>query len=161
MELKKSEAVYALAKEYFDIESDRMQALFPNLLTEHVGGTAIPGAITKGDLDIQVRVTSEDFKKVCEVLKEFYHVNHPELWNDELAIFHRKDHPVIPMSIMVTVIDSPYDEYALTRDVLKNNLELLKKYNQIKLSYVNKDETEYSIAKKNFFGPNGKRDLLR
>ncbi len=42
---------------------------------QHIGSTAIPNSITKGDLDIQVRVSKEDFTKAVEILSTIYDIN--------------------------------------------------------------------------------------
>ena len=158
--LKKYEEIHLLAEKFFDEQKSRIQKVFPNIQVEHVGGTSIPGSLTFGDLDIQIRVTKEQFSQVRDVLKDFYHENKLELWTDELALFHWKDHPQISMSIVLTAIDSAYDEFYKTRDLLRARPDLLEKYNNLKQQYEGKSIEEYRIAKRAFFGPNGQNNLI-
>jgi GrpB-like predicted nucleotidyltransferase (UPF0157 family) len=150
-----SEYFYPLAKKLYEIERNKIRQIFPNAIVEHVGGTSIPNALTLGDLDIQIKISQEEFEEISYYLKTIYHINHPEIWNDQLAIFHKKDHPELKMSIMLTVKDSPYDEYQKTRDYFINHPEDLQKYNDLKRSFEGKDIDEYKSAKYQFFGKNG------
>lgn len=38
----------------------RVRALLPGVSVEHVGSTSLPDGLTKGDLDVQVRVGADD-----------------------------------------------------------------------------------------------------
>src|SRR3989344_6624230 len=105
----KSEDVASKAWKLFEQEKVFILNLSPDVIVEHVGATSVPGSLTIGDLDIQIRISEPNFYFICEKLKEIYHQNHPNLWTKEFALFHKKDHPEMPMSIVVTVIDSPYD----------------------------------------------------
>ncbi|HEY4483279.1 MAG TPA: GrpB family protein [Candidatus Paceibacterota bacterium] len=151
----KQEEVYPLAKKHFEIEKARILKSFPDAIVEFVGSSSIPGALTLGDLDIQVRVARDKFDEVVAKLKEFYHVNRPERWEEGLALLHWKDHPEIPMSIVVTVIDSPNDNYHKERDLFKNNPHLLEKYNNLKRGFEGKSVEDYKAAKRKLFGPHG------
>ncbi len=114
-----------------------------------------------GDLDIQIRVTQEEFDSILPGLASIYHVNRKEMWNKSFALFHRKDHHIMPMSIVVTVKGTSYDEFSRQRDLLKASPDLLERYNALKRSYEGKQRSEYRKAKKEFFGPNGSGHLLK
>ena len=156
----KTEELLPIAKGLFKEEKEHILTLCPNALVEHVGATSVPGSLTVGDLDIQIRVTKQDFHSTCEKLKSLYHENHPHLWTNELALFHKKDHSEMPMSIMVTVIDTVFDEFYKTRDLLRKDKEMLAKYNDLKRRFEGKSIEEYKKAKREFFGPNGRNRLL-
>ena len=113
---KEHEEIYPIAHTFFEIESKRIKENFPSAIVEHVGASSVPGLLTLGDLDIQIRITENEFKKVIAFLNTLYHSHYPELWTDQFAIFHQKDHPIIELSIMVTVIGSPDDEFSTWRD---------------------------------------------
>jgi GrpB-like predicted nucleotidyltransferase (UPF0157 family) len=149
-----------IAVEFFNKEKERIHKDLPHAKIEHVGGTSIPNSLTLGDLDIQIRIKKEKFQEACNLLKNLYHENRKELWTDEFALFHWKDHPVIPMSIILTVIDSAFDEYYKVRDLLKTNPNILEKYNNFKKQFEGKTRQEYKKAKGLFFGENGKNNLL-
>ena len=59
-----------------DREFSRIEAvinsLLPDACIEHVGGTALPHGITKGDLDIQVRVRADVFQAAKGVLGQAF-----------------------------------------------------------------------------------------
>jgi len=156
-----SEQIAVKAKELFAEERAKILGMCPGVLVEHVGSSAIPGALTLGDLDIQVRVSLESFAHSVTALEGLYHRNRPELWTSEFALFHRKEHPVMPMSIVLTVIDSPYDDFYKTRDYLMQNGVALDEYNALKRQYEGKSQDEYRSAKMAFFGPNGNNRLLK
>jgi len=53
----------------------QLQALLPDADIQHVGSTAIPGSLTKGDLDVQVRVTSDEYGAAKDALSTLYRIN--------------------------------------------------------------------------------------
>ena len=144
----------------FEAEKKMLVGLVPGADIQHNGSTAIPGALTKGDLDIQVRVTAELVNQAVTAISPYYHVNHPELWTTEFALFERYDDPVVPIGVVVTAIGSEYDEYHKMRDLFINNHELLLAYNALKQIYEGRPESEYKNAKHTFFGPNGHNRYL-
>lgn len=157
----KSEEVYPLARKVFGEECLRITEVFPRVIVEHVGSSIVPGALTLGDLDIQIRVRSEEFKEVREFLKSIYHENKPALWTNEFALFHKKEHPQLPVSIVLTVIDSAYDDFSKCRDLFISSHDALEKYNSLKMAYEGRTLNEYSAAKRAFFGPDGHNNLLK
>ena len=57
-----SDAARVAAERLFATVSDQLRALVPpSAEIRHVGATAIPGCLTKGDLDVAVRVERADF----------------------------------------------------------------------------------------------------
>ena len=53
----------------------------------HIGATAIPGSLTKGDVDVLVRVSREDFPAAVAACKGRYAIHQLENWNDDFASF--------------------------------------------------------------------------
>ncbi len=156
-----SEELFPLTSDLFDEERKLILELSPHSTVTHIGAASIPGALTIGDLDIHVQVSKEDFLGTTKRLKGYYHINHPEMWTDEFALFHRKDHPKMSMSIVVVVKGSQFDEHALQTDLLRNDPSLLLQYNNLKRKFEGKPVIEYKKAKRDFFGPNGKSILLK
>ncbi len=155
------EEIYPKARKYFEEEQKKILSACPGVLVEHVGSSAIPNSITLGDLDIQIRVDKELFPITAKTLGTMYHINHPNLWTDEFALFHWKDNPNIQMSVVLTVIDSSYDDFFKSRDFLKSHPDVLEEYNTLKREYEGKSYKEYSSAKVAFWGPNGNNRLLK
>ncbi len=154
------EEVSKRAKALFKRERKKLRNSLPWSHIEHVGSTAIPGALTKKDLDIQIRVNAADFKKTIIILKIFYEEHHPKLWNDNFAIF-KKDDDDFPIDLMVTVLQSSYDDFYKIRDYLIKNPRKLAEYNELKVKNIGKDYQEYVKAKQNFFGGNGQGNFLK
>jgi GrpB-like predicted nucleotidyltransferase (UPF0157 family) len=128
-------------------------------IIEHVGSSAVPGALTKKDLDIQIRVPGKYFPKAVLILCDLLAIHHREIWNEQFAVFtgHDKD---IHIDYMVTVIDSPYDTFYKVRDYLRTHPDMLERYDALKLEYEGKEYLEYSRAKVEFFGSNGNVKFL-
>jgi GrpB-like predicted nucleotidyltransferase (UPF0157 family) len=42
----------------------------PSAEVEHVGSTAVPGCAGKGDVDVAIRVSADEFESVCRTLDE-------------------------------------------------------------------------------------------
>ena len=59
---------------YVRVREDVLR-LVPNAVVEHVGSTSLPDGLTKGDLDVQVRVRPEVFDEACRALGTVYQVN--------------------------------------------------------------------------------------
>jgi hypothetical protein len=65
----------------------RIAARLPGVEIEHVGSTSIPGALTKGDLDLLVRVDAAGFDAAVVTLRGLYAVHQPENWTPTYASF--------------------------------------------------------------------------
>ncbi len=116
---------------------------------QHVGGSSIPGAKTKGDLDISVQTSEGDFDDFCRKMEGIAHIHHPELWTKDFAIFNTYD-GTTKVDIMLVVKGSDYDTFGKTRDILISNPFLLEEYNVIKERFL-AGTPEYYLAKKDFF----------
>ena len=71
------------------LEHHRRQVLrvLPDAEVEHVGATAVPGALTKGDLDVLVRVPASRFAQSVAALGDLYAVHQAHNWTETLASF--------------------------------------------------------------------------
>ncbi len=117
---------------------------------KHIGSTAIPGSITKGDLDMNIRVRKENFNHAIEVLKKHYEINQPENWTENFASFKSKING-IDFGIQLTIMGSPTDDFVKLRDILIKNPDLTKEFNLMKQRYDGKDMNEYRKEKAKFF----------
>lgn len=78
----------------FHTEKANQQALLPEATIEHVGGTAVPGLLTKGDFDSCIQVTEADFQTAMDILKEHYEINQPHNWTPTYASFKDEDQDI-------------------------------------------------------------------
>ena len=106
---KPVEEFISISDKIFQQQKKQILAEFPLADIQHIGSTAIPGSITKGDLDIQVRVSKKEFEKAKKYFEKLYDVNQPENWSDTFASFKNANSFEIPVGIQLTVIGSPYD----------------------------------------------------
>jgi GrpB-like predicted nucleotidyltransferase (UPF0157 family) len=137
-------------KETFKEYRSIIQNLIPSADIQHVGGSAIPGAITKGDLDIQIRVKLEEMTDAINKLDSLYARKHEELWKKNFAIF-KDDKPDLKVDIMLNVIDSAFDTFFRVRDLLIADKDLLEEYNTLKQSYSSQPYEIQSKQKRAFF----------
>lgn len=153
---KKTEETFDIARGIFQNESQKLKDLFYfDVDIQHVGSSVIPGALTQADVDIQIRVNDEHFTQAVEVLNNYANSKHPEIWTDEFAAFTSSSNE-LQTDYVVTVINSRYDDFYKVRDYLIANPDTLTEYNNLKASYNGKPYAQYSKAKVEFLGGNGK-----
>lgn len=139
-----SERINAL----FESENKKLSELFPSADIQHVGSTAISGALSKGDLDINIRVKPEDFEGVVKTLKTLYEINQPENWTKVFASFKDDSRK---LGVQLTTVGSVEDYFVVQRDYLKSHPEAVSELNVLKEKYEGKDMEEYRKAKGEFF----------
>lgn len=152
------EEIWEKSKKVFETEKALLKSIFPEADIQHVGGTSIPGSVTKGDIDIQIRIESNKFQEVVFIMKNKFLPINSNIWNDEFAIFAKRTMnkgKIEDVDYMITVINSPYDDFYKVRDFLKLHPDLLNEYNEIKKTHEGKSYDEYRKSKKDFLGRNG------
>lgn len=127
----------------------RLQPLLPGTQVEHVGGTSLPDGLTKGDLDVQVRVKSADFDSACEVIGKLYEPN-PGGFSDAGRSF-KDDSTDPPLGLHVTIIDGPSDIQHRQRDLLLARPDLRREYDAVKRRFHGAEMAAYREAKDVFF----------
>lgn len=132
----------------FESEKRELSDLFPDSGIEHIGSTAIPGTLTKGDVDINIRIKSEEFDRAIEILKNLYEINQPENWSKEFASFKDGSRD---LGVQVTVIGSSEDYFVTQREYLKSHPEAVYELNDLKEQFKGKRMNEYQEAKGEFF----------
>lgn len=137
------------AEELFLKEWKKILRVIPNADIQHIGSTAIPGSLTKGDLDIQVRVKQKDFKKTQNALSKMYKPNKGNPPTKTYASFKDND-TKIPLGIQLTVIGLKEDNFTALRDILVSNRKHLERYNAMKKRHHGKSMKEYRKAKGRF-----------
>lgn len=137
------------AEEVFLKERKRILRVIPNADIQHIGSTAIPGSLTKGDLDIQIRVKQKDFEKAQKALSRMYKPNKGNPPTKTYASF--KDNGAkVPLGVQLAVIGSKEDNFMVLRDALMSNKKHLKAYNELKNRYQGKSMRKYRKAKSKF-----------
>jgi len=122
----------------------------PDADIQHVGSTAIPNSLTKGDVDIQVRVKSDHFFTAVEKLSNLYDINDGSVKTEQFRAF--EDETENPsLGVQLTVKGSEYDFFWKFRDVLIMNDTYREKYDNLKIKYEGIDMERYRDAKGEFF----------
>ena len=138
------------AEKTFILQRELIQELIPNADIQHVGSTAIPNSLTKGDLDIQVRVSEKEFLQAVEALSTLYESNEGSVKTNEFSAF-KNDSTNPPLGIQLTVVNSELDFFWKFRDVLLENAPYRIEYDQLKMKYEGQAMEAYREAKNNFF----------
>lgn len=145
-----SNTIRSFAIEAFHFHKKKISGDLPNADIQHIGSTAIPNSLTKGDLDIQVRVSKDDFLHAVGVLSELYETNEGSVKTNYFRAF-KDDECSPPLGIQLTIIGSELDFFWKFRDVLLENDEYNSKYNNLKGKFDNEEMEKYREAKGDFF----------
>ena len=115
----------------------------------HIGATAVPGCVTKGDLDIVVRVAAEDFDKADVCLARMLDRNKGSVRTATFAAF--EDNSAAPhLGVQLAAIDGPEDFLHLFVDALNASPPLVAAYNELKTRFDGHPMDEYRRAKDAF-----------
>jgi len=126
----------------------------PGAEIHHVGATAVPGALTKGDVDLAVRVEPEDLQPTQAELGRLYAIHQPENWTVTYASFRDPRATDPPVGVQLVVRDSPDDLlFVALRDLLRSDPDLLAAYNAFKREHEGTSYAVYTEAKERFWEP--------
>lgn len=142
--------VFQKAQVAFERLRTELARLFEGARIEHVGSTALPGSLTKGDLDVQVIVRPGEFKRVKDVLTQRYQSNTGAFSSNESASF-KDDGATPPIGIHVTIAGCSDDFQWRFRDALMSRADLRKEYDDLKRDFEGKSMDDYRNAKERFF----------
>jgi GrpB-like predicted nucleotidyltransferase (UPF0157 family) len=138
------------AEALFEEQKQRILAVLPDADVQHIGSTAVPGSLTKGDLDLQVRVSAERFQPAVSSLLALYELNDGSDQTDCFRSF-KDDALLLPVGVQLTVIGSEYDFFWRQRDYFIANPSMRAEYDAFKRQYEGGDMEEYIAAKHLFF----------
>jgi len=128
------------------IASD-VSSILPDAEIEHVGATAVLGCLTKGDLDVLVRVTPADFPLAVRALDATLRRS---LRNDSTSdyIEYDFDRDGRSASIQLVVAGCWHDRrFRQLKSALASDGEALARYNELKRYHEGLTMTDYRIAK--------------
>lgn len=129
----------------------RLNELVPTAQIEHIGATAVPGSLTKGDVDLLLRVPPERFQDALATLKSHYAPNSPDDWTPTLASFKEQPEKDIPVGIQLVVANGINDQLFMRwRDLLRSDPQILARYNEFKSAHADDDYETYTAAKGRF-----------
>jgi len=115
---------------------------------ELTGALSVPGALTKGDVDLHLRVGAGDFADVVNRLRAVLPIASPHAWAATLAVFEVPG--PVPTGLAVTPRGSEHDSrFRLAWQRLRHDPSLLAEYNALKADSVG--TAGYDERKSRFF----------
>ena len=124
-------------------------ALLPFAKIEHIGSSAIPNTISKGDLDIYIEVIPEQFEFAIEQLKTLNFIEKQNtLRTHELCMLESMNDDEVAFQIVVA--DSVFTFFLTFRNKLIDSPRLVHEYNQLKLQCSHLDPDQYRAIKSDF-----------
>lgn len=135
-------------KQLFEDYKTKIQQLIPFAIVEHIGSSAIPNAISKGDLDIYIEVPSQYFLNSIEQLKMLkFKEKLDTLRTDNLCMLESLEHDV---AFQIVTTDSEFCNFLIFRDRLRQAPDLVTQYNRLKQNCVGFNQDQYREIKSNF-----------
>ncbi|MBM4366711.1 MAG: DUF2277 family protein [Deltaproteobacteria bacterium] len=112
----------------------------------HVGATAIPGSLTKGDLDICVRVSASDFVAALDGLRSRLSDNAGSDRSDTYQSLN-DDARSPPLGVQLVVRGGPEDFFLRLRDAVRADPAIVEELNAIRRRFEGGSMHEYRLAK--------------
>ena len=129
------------------VEADLESLGVPGAL-ELTGASSVPGALTKGDVDLHLRVPPDLFEETVRRLRTAYPVGSPSAWATTLAVFDLPGDR--PTGLAVTPRGSEHDvRFVTCWAEIRRRPDLLAEYNDLKRTAA--DEADYEERKSSFF----------
>lgn len=110
----------------------QLVAALPDARVDHVGSSAIPGAISKGDIDICVAVSADRFEAALQVLAELgYHEANDTLRTPQICMLKasRQD---VDLALQRIEAGWRFEFFLRFRDALRAAPSLVTEYNELK-----------------------------
>lgn len=133
----------------FNSYQKEISTLLPFAKIEHIGSSAIPNTISKGDLDIYIEVIPEQFEFAIEQLKSLNFIEKQNtLRTHELCMLESLNNDDVAFQIVVT--DSIFTFFLTFKNKLISSPTLVNEYNQLKLQCSHLDPDQYRTIKSDF-----------
>ena len=150
MRLREPEEYQPLAREVYGHIALAFRERLPDATIEHIGSSAIAGAVSKGDLDVFVGVDPGDFAEAIAVAQGLgFRIKLDTLRTEQLCPFESSDYP-LDVGVQLVERGSRYEFFREFRDRLNGDFSLLKQYNQVKRDAAALGEREYRARKSAF-----------
>lgn len=140
----------AQAVSVFTTVATEVSRLLPDAQLEHIGASAIPGAVSKGDLDICVLVAPQAHAQAVQTLEAAgYAIKTDTLRTPALCMLlsPRTD---IDVALQVVSKGSEFEFFLHFRDALRADPHLVERYNQLKTRFATRGEKRYRAEKSRF-----------
>jgi hypothetical protein len=99
---------------------------------EWTGASSVPRTLTRGDVDLHLRVPPESFAATVATLKDRFPIGSPHAWADTLAVFDLPGEP-LPTGLAVTPVGSEHDRrFTRAWARIAADPDLHRRYNDLK-----------------------------
>jgi len=134
----------------FDELKPKLMSALPYARIEHIGSSAVPNAVSKGDLDIFVGVPHTRFNDSITLLEHSgFKIKEDTLRTNSLCMFVTDKYD-FDVAIQLVESGSENDNFLLFRDLLKSDPKLVEDYNEIKIRSEDLSSEEYRTEKSKF-----------
>ena len=146
---------YELYKKIFKEEKAYLESVFKEnrFKIEHVGSTAVKNLLSKPVVDIAIGVDNlNSFKKYYSLLNKRYTITE-NLEKEEILLVKENEKETFCLIHVLDIKSNRYINMIKFRDILINNLDILKKYENLKIDLAKKykdDRKNYTKSKNEF-----------
>jgi GrpB-like predicted nucleotidyltransferase (UPF0157 family) len=112
----------------------------------------MPDGVTKGDVDLNIRVPPNNFAGAVDLLRQRYDIAQPGNWSPTYASFSDPSR-ALPVGLQVTVIGSADDFLVPLRDLMRSDAGLRHEYDRVKRDAAGLGPDGYWAAKNAFLEP--------
>lgn len=146
---------YELFKSLFEKEKAYLENIFKEntFKIEHVGSTAVKNLLSKPVVDIAIGVDDlNSFKKYYSLLNKRYTITENRE-KEEILLVKENEKETFCLIHVLDIKSNRYTNMIKFRDILINNLDILKKYENLKIDLAKKyknDRKKYTKSKNEF-----------
>lgn len=146
---------YELFKSLFEKEKAYLENIFKEntFKIEHVGSTAVKNLLSKPVVDIAIGVDDlNSFKKYYSLLNKRYTITENRE-KEEILLIKENEKETFCLIHVLDIKSNRYTNMIKFRDILINNLDILKKYENLKIDLAKKykdDRKNYTKSKNEF-----------
>lgn len=134
----------------FESVAVNLGSVVPHGQIEHVGASSVPGADSKGDLDICLVVDGQELEKVVSTLRAIGYVEQPHTLRTNQLCMLVWDEAQREHAVQVVAAGSVFMSFLTFRDLLRSRPELVRAYNDVKRSAAMLPEDLYRQRKAEF-----------
>jgi GrpB-like predicted nucleotidyltransferase (UPF0157 family) len=150
MKLLEPSEYQPLADVVFMSVMEDLSPLLPGARFEHVGASSIPGAISKGDLDICIVVELSSHQRTVEALESMgYVIKIDTLRTPELCMLLSPCQD-LDVALQVVARGSQFEFFMRFREALRADASLVQRYNQLKRDFASMSPAKYRDEKAKF-----------
>ena len=136
-----SDLITHTAQAAYNEHARRIHERLPNVEVRHVGGSSVPGLLTSGDVDLQVRVAEDEYRSARDALCELYEPMYRESWRESAYLYAPSDPRVeIALTVIGTIDDVHHGE---SWRQIAADPDLIERYNALKRSQEGRSSEDY------------------